>query len=280
MDGPLVSVCIPTYRGARFLGATIDSVLSQSYPYFELLIVDDNSPDDTRDIVAAYADERIRYHRNDSNQGPQGNWNRCLQLAQGEFFKLLPHDDLLASDCLETQVAVFQRDQTPRSISLVFGLRRIVDAHGKVIMQRGLSQTPAGRVDRHALVRRCVRAGGNLIGEPGNGLARMSDARAVGSFDATWPYVIDLDFWFRLLKRGDAYYTATWASTFRLSPESWSVAIGRRQYADFNGLMKRARSEFGFAISGLDLLIGALAARASTLARLLVYAVVFRRKPG
>lgn len=276
MTRPLVSVCIPTYRGAAFIAATIESVLAQSYPDFELLIVDDNSPDTTRQVVAAFDDRRIRYLRNDNNLGPEGNWNRCLELAQGAYFKLLPHDDLLAPDCLETQVGILEQDSS-RAVALVFGLRRIVDAAGSLIMERGLRATRAGRVDRQQLVRRCVRAGGNLIGEPGNGLARMDDVRAIGRFDAEFPYVIDLDFWFRLLQRGDAHYTARWSSTFRISPGSWSVAIGRRQYKDFDGLARRAREEFGFAITRADLAIGALTSRASTLARLLIYGVVFRR---
>ena len=125
MPNPLVSVCIPTYRGAAFLAATIDSVLHQSYPHFEVWILDDNSPDNTQEVVSRYADPRINYIRNTKNLGPEGNWNRCLELAQGKYFKLLPHDDLLASDCLEAQVAVLEEDSAGE-IALVFGSRQIL----------------------------------------------------------------------------------------------------------------------------------------------------------
>jgi hypothetical protein len=120
-------------------------------------------------------------------------------------------------------------------------------------------------------------AGGNLIGEPGNALARMRDARALGGYDATHPYVIDLEFWFRLLQRGAAHYTATWSSSFRVQPASWSVSIGRRQHADFNGLMRRARAEMGFGITGLDLAVGSASSRVMTLARRAFYAATFAR---
>ena len=96
MSKPRVSICIPTYRGAAYLAATLDSVLAQSYSNFELWILDDNSPDDTQTIVARYTDPRIKYVRNTQNLGPEGNWNKCMDLAQGKYFKLLPHDDLLA----------------------------------------------------------------------------------------------------------------------------------------------------------------------------------------
>lgn len=270
-----VSVCIPTWRGAAFIGATIESVLAQTHGDFELLIVDDNSPDDTHAVVARYTDPRIRYVRNDSNRGAEGNWNRCIELARGRYFKLLPHDDLLAPDCLQSQVAVL-KDDVRRSVALVFGMRRIVDARGRHIIDRKPLRTPPGVIDGERLVRRCVRAGGNLIGEPGNGLARSDDVHALGRFDGRYPYVIDLDFWFRLLMRGCAHYTGRWSSTFRVMPTSWSVAIGRRQHADFDGLMRRARSEYGFPIGATDLLIGKAASRASTALRQLIYATAFR----
>ena len=61
MTNPLVSVCIPTYKGAAFLAAAIDSVLHQTYPYCEVWILDDNSPDNTRAVVENYSDSRVRY---------------------------------------------------------------------------------------------------------------------------------------------------------------------------------------------------------------------------
>ena len=59
MSSPLVSVCIPTYRGSDFLAAAIDSVLNQSYQHFEIFVLDDNSPDDTEAVVSRYTDARI-----------------------------------------------------------------------------------------------------------------------------------------------------------------------------------------------------------------------------
>ena len=89
MRQPKVSVCIPTYRGAATLGAAIASVLAQSMADFELVVLDDNSPDNTADVVAGFADGRIRYLRNPANLGPEGNWNRCLTEARGAYVKVL-----------------------------------------------------------------------------------------------------------------------------------------------------------------------------------------------
>ena len=274
MMKPQVSVCIPTYRGVAFLGKTIDSVLNQSYPYFELCILDDNSPDDTPSLISRYADPRIKYIRSNRNLGPEGNWNRCLEVAHGKYFKLLPHDDLLAPDCLEKQVAVLENDAAGQ-IALVFGSRAIIDADDRVLMRRRLGRETAGRIESRVLIRRCIRAGTNLIGEPGNGLIRQELIKAVGTYDASHPYLVDLDYWFRVLAHGDAYYMSTQTSAFRLSPGSWSVAIGGKQHRDFKGFVDKFKGDTRFCISGADRTIGLAKAHLNTIARAAMYQLIF-----
>jgi glycosyltransferase involved in cell wall biosynthesis len=276
---PLVSVCIPTYRGAEFLGATIESVLAQSWPHFELWVVDDNSPDATEAVVKRYADPRVHYLRNPKNLGPEGNWNRCQALARGRYFKLLPHDDLLAPDCLQTQVQVLEQDRAGE-IALVFGQRHIIGPDGRVLLKRGPGESRAGRIGGSALVRRSVRAGGNLIGEPGNGLFRTAALARIGLYDASQPYVVDMDYWFRLLATGDAWYTARWASSFRVSSGSWSVALQQKQHRDFRSFVARHRAAGQHGITALDAGISALRARFNTLARQLVYRFVGAAAPA
>ena len=70
---PKVSVCIPTYRGGGTIGAAIESVLAQSLADFELIVIDDGSPDDTRAIVERFVEPRLVYLRNERNLGPQVN---------------------------------------------------------------------------------------------------------------------------------------------------------------------------------------------------------------
>lgn len=277
MQNPLVSVCIPTYRGAAFLAAAIDSVLSQSYPHFEVWILDDNSPDDTQAVVSRYSDPRIRYIRHPKNLGPEGNWNRCLELAQGKYFKLLPHDDLLAADCLEEQVSVLEADSAG-DIALVFGSRQIIDPEGRILMTRDLPRAKAGRIEGLTLIKRCIRAGTNLIGEPGNGLFRRELIKRVGVYDASHPYLVDLDYWFRILRHGDAHYTAKRTSSFRISPSSWSVAIGGKQYRDFKGFVDNFHADASFRISRTDRAIGLAKARLNTVARAIVYRYLFSGK--
>ena len=274
MARPLVSICIPTYNGAAFLAAAIDSVLNQTYGDFELWVVDDKSTDDTQAVVARYADPRLHYLRNAQNLGPQGNWNRCLELVQGKYFKLLPHDDLLATDCLQNQVTILEAD-TSKELALVFGSREIIDPEGKVIMKRGLAGSKTGRIPARSLTKRCIRAGTNLIGEPGNGLIRSEVIHKVGPYDARHPYLVDLDYWFRVLLQGDAYYMSVRTSSFRISSGSWSVAIGGKQYQDFKGFVDKFKNESLFEISTVDRTVGLVRARLNTVARALMYRYLF-----
>ena len=270
MKIPRVSVCIPTYRGGKTLGAAIESVLAQTYTDFELIVVDDDSPDDTRAVVERFSDPRVIYLRNEKNLGPQGNWNRCLEVAAGDYFKLLPHDDLLHPRCLQRQVGVLDAD-TEQTIALVFCAREVLGPDARLLMRRGYPGGREGLIDRNALIRACVRRGTNLIGEPGAVLLRKATAAKVGGFDATNPYVIDLDYWFRLLAHGDAYFCEEALAAFRVSPTQWSVAIGAHQSSDFRNFVARFAARGASPASAVDHLFGRFTPGLNNLARLIFY---------
>lgn len=270
---PLVSICIPTYKGASTLADTVNSVLSQDYPNLEVWVIDDQSPDDTAALIAAISDPRVHYVRNEKNLGAQGNWNRCLELASGKYYKLLPHDDLLEPGCLREQVAVLEADRN-ESIALVFGDRRVINPEGKQIMIRRFISGPARRITATQAARRCVRAGSNLLGEPGNGLIRRSLAEKLHDYDARYPYMVDLDFWFRALQYGDGFYTASVASAFRVVASSWSVAIGQKQHTDFAGFIDKFLPVATLGLTPADRFFGLRRARLNTFLRTIVYRFV------
>lgn len=88
-----VSIIIPAYGGAQLLGQTIESVLTQTYPNFELIVVDDASPDETGAVVQGYRDPRLRYLRHATNQGAHQAWLTGLRAAQGDLIACLDQDD-------------------------------------------------------------------------------------------------------------------------------------------------------------------------------------------
>jgi len=271
---PAVSVCIPTYRGAAHIAETIESALAQTFADFELIVIDDDSPDETGQLVARYRDPRLRYLR-ERNAGVEENWNRCLRLARGRYFKLLPHDDLIAPDCLARQVAALEADPDER-LALVFCARRIIDSRSRAVMTRRYPRSSGGVIPARAAVRSCIRSGANLLGEPGGVLFRTALGRRVGAFDASLRIVTDLDYWVRLLLHGDAYYLPERLASFRVSKGTWSVAIGAAQAAELLAFIEKVGANPAFDLSAFDLACGRLLARLNTLAKLFFYRLVLR----
>jgi len=105
MTAPAVSVVIPAYNGAALIAATLDSVAAQSFADFEVLVVDDRSTDDTRAIVAAYPDPRVRLIEMAANGGPVVARNRAVAAARGRYIAGLDQDDLCHPDRFARQVA-------------------------------------------------------------------------------------------------------------------------------------------------------------------------------
>lgn len=100
------SITIPAYK-SDFLEECIKSVLAQTYEDFELIIVDDCSPNDLQSIICKFADSRIKFYRNETNCGAINvvdNWNICLSHAKGEYVICMGDDDMLAPTCLEDYV--------------------------------------------------------------------------------------------------------------------------------------------------------------------------------
>src|SRR5437867_7541627 len=107
---PTICVCIPTYNGSKFLKQSMESVLSQTYSDFEVVISDDCSSDTTMEILEQFRrkEPRIKIYRNKENIGYVRNWNKCLELAEGEWIKFLFQDDLLESKCIERLLNVYR----------------------------------------------------------------------------------------------------------------------------------------------------------------------------
>jgi glycosyltransferase involved in cell wall biosynthesis len=270
---PKVSIAIPVYNGAPHLGAAIASVLNQSCADFELIICDDHSTDASPQIAASFTDSRIRHLRNERNLGFGGNWNRCLAEARGGYIKLMPQDDLLDPECLARQSAVLDRDTEAR-IALVFCARSIIGPTGRPLMTRRFAG-PA-RMTGDEAARRTARSGTNPIGEPGAVLFRRSAARAAGAFNGARPFVIDIDYWLRLLKHGDAAYIQEALASFRVSPGSQSVKMARRQSEEFMAFLDDINRTGLYRLSRADMRIGKLAAAANAVGRSLFYRLVLR----
>ena len=106
IDKGLVSIVMPSYNTSDYIGGSIESVLEQTYPYWELIIVDDCSTDNTDEVVEKYlSDSRIRYLKNEKNSGAAVSRNYALREAKGKWIAFLDSDDLWSPEKLEKQLS-------------------------------------------------------------------------------------------------------------------------------------------------------------------------------
>ena len=112
MTNNLVSIIMPTYNRAHLISETLDSVLAQTYPNWECIIVDDGSTDTTDEVVGEYVkkDSRFQYHHRpkDRKKGPCACRNYGFEFSKGELIKWFDSDDIMYSELLEKQVGTFE----------------------------------------------------------------------------------------------------------------------------------------------------------------------------
>ena len=185
---PTVSVIIPTYRHAAYVHEALESVFAQTFVDFEVIVVNDGSPDNTDEVVAPYVKTgRIRYIKQE-NQGQAAA--RCcgLAVARGEFIALLDDDDLWPEDKLEWQVRHLREFL---NIGLVGGSFEVLHAETGRVSR--VDSTP-GLVSWTALFDQCPFC------SPGQTLVRASLLRQVGAFDQSIWGADDYDMYFRIAR--------------------------------------------------------------------------------
>lgn len=126
---PLVSIGMPVYNGERFIQQALDSLLSQDYKKFELIISDNASTDRTHEICLEYEarDERVRYYRNEMNMGSVWNFNRVFALSSGDYFMWAADHDLWHSTFISQCVSILEDDP---DVVLAYSRTMLIDTSG------------------------------------------------------------------------------------------------------------------------------------------------------
>ncbi len=190
-----VSVCLPTYNGERFIKEALDSVIGQTYRDFELLVVDDGSTDRTLDIVQSLSDPRIQLHRNPERLGIPANWNRCLELAGGEFVCVFHQDDVMLPDNLERKVQLLSADETVGFVHS--GVETLVEGSAPSAFVDWIEDATDDTVWDGPEYFRTLLLNGNRVCAP-TVLARRSALLEQGGFDRDLGFACDYAMWLRL----------------------------------------------------------------------------------
>jgi glycosyltransferase involved in cell wall biosynthesis len=190
---PRVSVIIPTYRRPYLLGPAIQSVLNQTFQDFEIVIVDDNSGDDTEQVVSSFRDPRIRYIAHRTNWRVGAARNTGVLNSSAPLVAFLDDDDEWFPDKLRRQVALL--DSSARVTGVVYTSFVMVErASGRLI--RTIRPVHRGHI-LHELCRR------NCVGTASTVLLRRECFHEVGLFDETIEFGEEYDMWIRVARRYD-----------------------------------------------------------------------------
>lgn len=208
---PLVSVCIPTYNGGKYIEEALNSALNQTYNNIEIIISDDNSIDNTLESVnKILIDSNIPYFIYHHQPGGIGaNWNNCIRKANGEYIKFLFQDDLIQPECIEKMIQLALMD---KRIGLVFSKRNFIyssknDFFDNWIKNYGNLHTYWGNLKSinsgPKLLRKCkflLDNPMNKVGEPTAVLLKKGIFQKAGVFNENLQQILDFEFWYRVFK--------------------------------------------------------------------------------
>lgn len=197
MHNPKVSVLIPAYNYGHYIGEAIQSVLEQTFSDFELVIFDNQSTDNTVEIVNEFIkkDARIKLVINKTNVGMFRNYNEALLHANGEYIKFLNADDTFHPEILEKFVKILDNNE---SVSLVTSYRQEFHDSSKIIATDFHGLQNGKEMILLALSKL------NFIGEPTTVMFRKENLN-IGLFDTSLLFFADLDMWLRHLAVGNLY---------------------------------------------------------------------------
>ena len=236
MTQPQITVALPVYNGEQYIAFAIESVLSQTFSDYELLILDNCSTDNTLNIIEKFNDSRIRLIVNTKNLGMIGNWNLAVSLATGNYIKILSHDDLLAPSCLAEQINGFLMHPN-QNIGIVTCKKRIINETGVTVMPGfgifGLTRVINGQ----RAIKKTIRAGRNIIGEPSVVLLDMALLRASGNFEQP-QFTPDIKMWFKMLKTSNLLFLNKNLASYRISTTSTSTSVASTQGLQFVELIQ------------------------------------------
>jgi len=250
---PAISVCIPTYNGAKYIAQTIESILNQTFTDFEIIVSDDGSSDKTLEIVGSFNDPRIVRIDRLSKVGAEANWNNAVATASASLVKLVCQDDLLYPQCLEVEVQTMSRSEN-QDVSFCFHLRDFVTPNSRKLRSHRVGYSNLQKYSKIEILTKVVRSGGNPIGEPMAVTMRKLSLNSAGKFRGD--YVIDLDMWSKLSDQGNALFIEQHLSAFRISNTSWTSNLKKSQLSSVRVLSKKLQINSDGAITKFDLLRG------------------------
>lgn len=239
---PAVSICIPTMNSARTIRATVESALNQTYGDFEVVVTDNNSTDETIDLLSSFDDPRLRVVRAAERLPMGANWSRAVNNARGDLLKLVCSDDLISADCLAVQVPIMDDP----GVSLVASRFDLIDDDGKTLKSAVGLADMSGRLDSTTVMRLFLRRLPDELFPSAAALFRRQDFDRTTGFRDDYGYTLDIDVWLQIAEFGgfvgcDESLAVNRASKFNFSSSTSTLEKAR----DIVGFNKWAAGHYG-----------------------------------
>lgn len=231
---PLVCICIPTYNAASTIKETLASILAQTYTNLVVHISDNASTDDTLKIVESFTDPRISVHCHSVNVGGEGNFNRCIQLAEGKYTAIFHSDDIYEPEMVVRQVGCLEQYL---NVGCVFTAAKTIDARGVVTGLIGQSFIEKADVECYnfSMFIKSILKRGNFVVCP----SCMMRTEILKNEIRQWRGDLfrssaDLDVWLRVLATHEIGFLGQPLMKYRIDSNQFSSSVRlRTTRADF-----------------------------------------------
>jgi len=207
---PLISICMPNYNYEHYIKEAIESILSQTYSNFELIIVDDASTDNSAEIIKSFNDPRIKLYQNTSNIFMFPTINKAIKQAKGDIIAVIHSDDLYEKTFLEEIVKAY--NDYPDKKVFISGVN-FYHSESNYKIPWHPYKTGGIKSQKEVLL---VLATYNNIGNGVNVAIQKDCINKVGFFTETFKYIGDYDYWLRLAEEYDFVYIPKILANYRI----------------------------------------------------------------
>lgn len=221
-DFPLVSILIPAYNEVNYFKQAIDSALNQTYKNIEIIVCDDSTTDDIKNLMKEYTGmyKNIIYINNNGPLGLKGalNLQKCFDLCNGEYINFLMQDDLFEKNKIEIMVKYLKEN---KDATLATSYRKIIDGNGNVMPDISVTKPFVNKtsiIDGKNIASYILTNMLNIIGEFTTAMFRKKDIddKLLNYFGYTLRCNGDVAVWLKLMKKGDVIYIREPLSYFRI----------------------------------------------------------------
>ena len=217
-----ISICIPTYNRARYLETLLDILINLPKQNYELIVVDNKSTDNTFELLKNKKYQNVKFFQNPKNLGMVNNWNRCIELASGDYIIIVHDDDIVTPNLFIEYRKILKKYP---DVDLIFSYAGIIDENAQT---QGYYKSLKGDIlfCKSSLFKLLLRE--NFIHASGV-LVKKESYQKVGKFTDKYTLLPDYDMWLRISLNHYAIYRDKLLFNYRKHSTNVSLNMGQKK---------------------------------------------------